>query len=139
MIVLDTNVLSETLQPSPDATVMTWLAAQPGATLFTTSVNKAEILYGLYRLPEGSRKDALSNAIGAIFSEDFADRLLSFDSTAAEAYAEISVSRKNRGRLISQPDAMIAAITRSRGAMLATRNGKDFTDCGIAIIDPWVD
>ena len=32
---------------------------------------------------------------------------------------------------------MIAAITRSRGASLATRNIKDFIDCGIELIDTW--
>lgn len=32
---------------------------------------------------------------------------------------------------------MIAAIARSRGATLATRNIKDFSDCGIDPINPW--
>src|ERR1700730_11359268 len=116
MIVLDTNVLSETLRPAPEARVIAWLTAQPGTAIFTTSVTKAEILYGLHVLSDGSRKDGLSTAIGAIFNEDFAGRLLSFDSDAADAYAEIAVSRRNDGRPISQLDAMIAAITRSRGA-----------------------
>jgi predicted nucleic acid-binding protein len=34
---------------------------------------------------------------------------------------------------------MIAAAAASRGAQLATRNTRDFTDCGIELIDPWVD
>jgi toxin FitB len=137
MIVLDTNVLSETLRPIPDPQVMAWLAAQPRAALFTTAVTEAEILYGLRLLPEGTRKEALSIAIKAIFDEDFASTLLSFDSDAADQYAQIAVTRRNGGRPISQFDAMIAAITRSRGATLATRNVKDFVDCGIPIIDPW--
>jgi toxin FitB len=41
------------------------------------------------------------------------------------------------GRPISQLDARIAAISRSRGAALATRNIEDFADCGIKIINPW--
>jgi predicted nucleic acid-binding protein len=137
MIVLDTNVLSETLRPIPDPQVMAWLAAQPRAALFTTAVTEAEILYGLGLLPEGTRKEALSIAIKAIFDEDFVSTLLSFDSDAADQYAQIAVTRRNGGRPISQFDAMIAAITRSRGATLATRNVKDFVDCGIPIIDPW--
>jgi predicted nucleic acid-binding protein len=32
---------------------------------------------------------------------------------------------------------MIAAIAKSRGASLATRNIKDFSDCGIETINPW--
>ncbi|ABE36584.1 putative pilT-type plasmid stability protein [Paraburkholderia xenovorans LB400] len=47
MIVLDTNVLSEMLRRLPGVEVMAWLAAQPRAALFTTTVIRADILYGL--------------------------------------------------------------------------------------------
>lgn len=137
MIVLDTNVLSEILRPAPDSRVMAWLALQPRAALFTTTVTEAEILYGVRLLADGSRKEALSIAIEDIFDKDFAGRLLSFDSDAADMYADIAASRRNSGRPISQFDAMIAAVTKSRGATLATRNVKDFVNCGVAIVDPW--
>jgi toxin FitB len=137
MIVLDTNVLSEILRPAPDSRVMAWLALQPRAALFTTTVTEAEILYGVRLLADGSRKEALSIAIEDISDKDFADRLLSFDSDAAAMYADIAASRRNSGRPISQFDAMIAAVTKSRGATLATRNVKDFVNCGVAIVDPW--
>jgi predicted nucleic acid-binding protein len=139
MIVLDTNVLSETLRSAPDPRVIEWFRAQKRAALFTTTITRAEILYGLGLLAEGSRKQALSSAIKAVFEEDFAGRLLSFDSDAADLYADIAVSRRNAGKQISQFDAMIAAVARSRGATLATRNVKDFIDCGIALVDPWAD
>ena len=45
MIVLDTNVLSELMRSEPAATMFAWVSAQPRATLYTTSVSKAEILY----------------------------------------------------------------------------------------------
>lgn len=137
MIILDTNVLSETLRAAPDPRVIEWLRAQRRAALFTTTITRAEILYGLGLLADGSRKQALSAAIDAIFEEDFAGRLLSFDSDAADLYATIAVSRKSAGKQISQFDAMIAAVARSAGATLATRNVKDFADCGITVIDPW--
>jgi hypothetical protein len=94
-------------------------------------------LYGLGLLADGPRKQALSVAVQAIFEEDFAGRLLTFDSDAADLYATIAVSRRSAGKQISQFDAMIAAVARSTGATLATRNVKDFVDCGIAVIDPW--
>lgn len=137
MIVLDTNVLSELLRPAPNAAVLAWLADQPRAALFTTTVIRAEILYGVRLLPEGARKQALLGATRAIFDEDFAGQVLSFDSDAADAYAEIAASRRSAGKPISQFDAMIAAVARSRGASLATRNVKDFVGCGIEVIDPW--
>jgi predicted nucleic acid-binding protein len=31
------------------------------------------------------------------------------------------------------------AITRSRGAILATRNAKDFDGCNIEVVNPWIE
>ncbi|WP_250451888.1 type II toxin-antitoxin system VapC family toxin [Caballeronia sp. ATUFL_M2_KS44] len=137
MIVLDTNVLSEVLRPAPEPRVLSWLANQPRAALFTTSVTRGEIFYGIRLLPAGARREALWAATQVIFDEDFAGRVLNFDSDAADAYARIAVSRRSAGKPISQFDAMIAAVTLSRGASLATRNVKDFVECEIEIIDPW--
>jgi len=138
MIILDTNVLSECLKPAPDVSVVEWMAAQPRVSLFTTTVVEAEILYGVCLLPDGARKNALNKQISAIFTEDLSGRVIPFDRACAAAYADIAAQRKAMGQPISQFDAMIAAATRSRGAMLATRNVRDFAHCGIKLIDPWV-
>jgi hypothetical protein len=139
MIVLDTNVLSELLRAAPEPRVLTWLAEQPRASLFTTAVTQGEILYGIRLLPDGQRRRKLADAALAIFNEDFAGRVLSFDGDSADTYAEIGASRRAAGRPISQFDALIAAMTRSRGACLATRNVKDFDDCGIDVVNPWTE
>ena len=137
MIVLDNNVLSEVLRPVPDPSVLDWLTNLPRASLFTTTVTRGEILYGIRLLSDGKRRRGLWDAATKIFDEDFADQVLSFDSDAADMYAEIAASRRTAGKPISQFDAMIAAMARSRGASLATRNAKDFEDCGVDVIDPW--
>lgn len=137
MILLDTNVLSETLRTAPDETVLRWLALQPRASLFTTTVTRAELLYGANVLPQGQRRELLAGAIRDIFNEDFAGRVMCFDNDAADAYGQIAAARKACGKPISQFDAMIAAIAKSRGATLATRNVKDFIECGLDIINPW--
>lgn len=137
MIVLDTNVLWETLRPQPDDSVLAWLATLPVASVFTTTITRAEILYGLCLLPAGRRRDKLRHAVTAIFREDFPRRMLAFDSPAADAYAHIAAARRHAGGPIGQLDAMIAAVTCSRGAVLATRNTKDFVDCDIELVNPW--
>ncbi|MBA2666624.1 MAG: type II toxin-antitoxin system VapC family toxin [Trueperaceae bacterium] len=137
MILLDTNVVSDTLQPAPDERVAVWLSRQPRAALFTSTVTRAELLYGVRLLPDGRRRDHLFEAVSRIVDEGFAGRVLAFDSDAADAYADIASSRRKGGRPISQFDAMIAAIARSRGAVLATRNTKDFDDCGVDVTNPW--
>jgi predicted nucleic acid-binding protein len=137
MIVLDTNVISELLRPKADAAVEAWLADQPTASIFTTTIAEAEILYGVRLLPDGRRKKELLAAIEPIFAEDFAGRVLPFDEDAADSYATLAVARRQAGRPISQFDAQIAAIAVSRGAAIATRNVSDFADVGVAVIDPW--
>jgi hypothetical protein len=137
MIILDTNVLSEILRPQPEPVVLAWMSSKARSSLFTTSVTRAEILYGLRLLPEGARRQGLWAAALAIFDVDFSGQTLNFDNGAADAFAEIAASRRTAGRPISQFDAMIAAMARSRGASLATRNVRDFESCGITLINPW--
>jgi predicted nucleic acid-binding protein len=137
VIVLDTNIISEMMRPNPEIRVVEWLAAQPLSSMFTTTVTQAEILYGLALLPEGRRRDDLVAAVRPIFDETMAGRILPFDGDAARAYPAIVVDRRQSGHPISQFDAQIAAIVRSRGASLATRNTRDFAGCGIDMIDPW--
>jgi toxin FitB len=136
VIVLDTNVISELMRLEPHPAVVAWIAAQPNATLCTTSVNKAEILYGIVALPEG-RRAALLTAAGAMFAEDLADRVLPFDSAAAARYGEIVTTRGRAGRPIEAFDALIAATALAAGANIATRDVRGFEGLGLTLIDPW--
>lgn len=137
MIVLDTNVIAELMRGTPNERVLAWIGDLPNTGLFTTTLTQAEVFYGLSLLPTGRRRTDLMQSARPIFETDFAGRVLSFDSDAALAYAEIAAERRRVGRPISQMDGQIAAIVRSRGARLATRNTRDFLACGITLIDPW--
>ena len=137
MIILDTNVLSELMRSAPATAVTNWVATQSAANLFITTITQAEILHGVLLLPQGRRRDAIEAAADAMFEADFAGRILPFSSHAAHGYAEIAVARRHSGRPISQFDAQIAAIAKSTGAGVATRNVPEFEGCGIKVIDPW--
>jgi toxin FitB len=92
MIVLDTNVLSELMRSAPDAAVIAWMAGRPRDEICTTSVNKAEILFGIGLLPEGRRRAKLAAVADAMFGKEFAGRMLPFDASAAVHYADIVVT-----------------------------------------------
>ena len=136
MIVLDTNVVSELMRPEPAPQVATWVRNRDRHELLTTAITLAEIRYGIARLPDGRRKQALLGAANDIF-RTFTNQVLPVDLAAAEHYAAIASSRERSGNPISGFDALIAAVCRSRGAALATRNLTDFDGTGIEIIDPW--
>jgi predicted nucleic acid-binding protein len=72
-----------------------------------------------------------------MFEAEFAGRIPGFDGAAAREFADIAATRRQLGRPIAQADAQIAAIVRSRGAALASRNSADFAHCGIPVITPW--
>lgn len=136
-IVLDTNVISELIQPRGATIIRNWLARQDGASLYTTSITHAEILYGIQILPTGRRREQLLNGASTVFERHLSTRILSFDQQAAIRYAQLSAHRRQLGRPFSQFDAQIAAICSVHHATLATRNIRDFLDCDIELINPW--
>jgi predicted nucleic acid-binding protein len=138
--ILDTNVVSEPMRPSPSATVLAWLSRKPDdGHFFLTTITVAEILFGIELLPKGRRHDRMHAQAKATFADDFAGRILPFDEAAARAFPEIAAARRAQGRPISEFDAPIAAIARSRGAVLATRNIAHFEGCGLRLVNPWQD
>lgn len=127
MIVLDTNVISETMKPAPAPAVLAWLNHQAADTLYLSSVTMAELLFGVGALPAGKRRDALAHAVDGVMAL-FRDRILPFDSAAARHYA---------GRGFPTPDGYIAAIAVSRGFIVASRDTAPFAAAGVTVIDPW--
>lgn len=137
MIVLDTNVISETFRPQPDASVVAWLESLTGDVAIT-AVTLAELLAGVRRLPDGRRKSGLYARIEAAVEPYRGDgSVLPFDEACAGHYADILVARDVAGWPISTADAQIAAICRAHNATCATRNLKDFAHAGVELVNPW--
>jgi predicted nucleic acid-binding protein len=137
VIILDTNVVSELMRGGTPP-FSAWLERAAGADLVTTAVTRAEIRYGIARLPEGERRRRLEAAADEVFST-MADKVLAFDNRAADECGPLVADRERIGRPIGVADALIAAVARSRRATVATRNTTDFEGCGIAVVDPWVE
>lgn len=53
MIVLDTNVVSEAMRPSPASAVRRWLNEQVMESLYLTTVTLADLSFGIQALPLG--------------------------------------------------------------------------------------
>ena len=137
MFAIDTNVASELIRPAPAPAVEAWIAERDLREMYLTAVTEAELRYGVAILPHGRRRRALEAAMSRWLDQGFRGRVLPFDSAAARAYAEIAADRRQAGRPIGEADCQIAAICRSRGAVLVTRNVRDFHGAGVEVADPW--
>ena len=137
MILIDTNVISETMRPEPDQAVVAWMNAQSWDSFFLCAPVLAELHYGIGRLAKGRRKEFLTTALDRIENELYYGRILSFDQLAAASYGRITVKREQQGRRLAQMDALIAAIALTHGATLATRDTSGFADLGIEVVNPF--
>ena len=133
MILLDTNVVSEAMRPTPDRNVLAWLDAQAAETLYLSTVSLSELLFGIESLPAGKRRQALAEQVIALFGE----RIVAFDLAAAHEYPKLVMRARRHGQPITVADAQIAAIAASRNFSVATRDEAPFQAAGVPIINPW--
>ena len=121
----------------PASSVLSWLNAQNSTSLYLTTITIAEVSFGLRTMPQGKRRDMLAERFEQFVTTAFEQRILSFDEDAAKVYGEVMGYRREIGRPISSLDGQIAAIARSRGFCVATRNIKDFEECQVDVINPF--
>lgn len=137
MILLDTNVISEPLRPAPSPAVIAWLDEQTTETLYLSAVSVAELHHGIATLPAGRRRNSLRKALEEQVLSLFADRVLAFDTEAAQVCAELRVRARKAGRGVGVADSYIASIAVANGLVVATRDTGPFKAMGVEVIDPW--
>ena len=135
MIFVDTNVISETMNRTPDPAVMAWLERHD-AELAVPTVAIAEIAFGIERIRPAERAAKLERSL-LDWRKRFTGRMFGLTEEAALAYGEIMGAAQRQGRPMSVQDGMIAAIARVNGGRLATRNLRDFETTGLSLVSPW--
>ena len=135
LVVLDTDVVPELMDPSPDAGVVDWLRRQPPGDLRTTATTLAELEHGLARLHPGRRREVLAASADRVFSSS--DTVLPFDAAAAARCGSVVHEREAVGSPVAIVDAQIATICLARRTVLATRNTDDVVDLDLPLVDPW--
>jgi predicted nucleic acid-binding protein len=130
--VLDTNAVSETVKPRPDPGFVSWHGAQDPAHLFITTITLAEVWNGFHNLqPEHPDYDRIKT-FASNLPRKF--RVLNFDSRAAAIWGEMTA---HAGGPLPLRDSFIAAIVRSRGYRIVTRDATPFERMGCKVVDPW--
>lgn len=137
MILLDTNVISALMRPVPEQLVLRWLDSQAKSSIWITSITVMELRYGLHIMPQGRRRDGMSQSLEILLAEKIEGRVAPFDSGAAQEAGDLMASRKRQGRPGDYRDTMIAGIALSTRATLATGNTAHFADLSVPVVNPW--
>lgn len=137
MILLDTNVISEPLRPQPQASVTAWLDQQPVEMLYLSAITVAELRFGIAILPDGRKKQLLSERLEQAVLPLFAGRILDFGIEAAAAYAQVRAKARVAGYAVAAADGYIAAIARAHDFAVATRDTSPFAAAGLSVINPF--
>jgi predicted nucleic acid-binding protein len=133
---LDTNIISNIVKPTPSESLMAWMTAQNDDDLFIASFTVAELRRGVLEKPAGKRRDQLE---AWFFGPEgpqalFAGRVLPFDEGAALIWARLMADGKAKGRPRSALDTIIAAVAEANGCTVVTNNEKDFA--GVQTLNP---
>jgi predicted nucleic acid-binding protein len=137
MIIVDTNVISEPMRPTPDLRVLAWIDRQRTEDLYFSAVNLAELMSGIERLPDGRRKHTLRTIADDMVENHFKHRILTFDAGCALKLAELYNKAVSKGYNIEFADCQIAAIAAVHGFVIATRDEAPFKAAGLPTINPW--
>ncbi|MGZ8362426.1 MAG: PIN domain-containing protein [Caulobacteraceae bacterium] len=125
---LDTNIVSNAVKAEPSKALTGWLAQQPDADLYISSITLAEIARGIFEMPQGKKQLQLEAWLRGPDGPEvlFAGRILGFDEAAAMTWARLMAEGKAASKTRSAIDTMIAAIAINAGCVVATANERHF-------------
>lgn len=137
MIILDTNIISESWLPRPSPSVINWLAKQIPSNIFLCAPVIAELAFGAQRSFRRQSAKKYLNRLESLLSTDISDRVLHLDLASALLAGQLRATREALGRPVATTDMMIAAIALHHNMTLATRNIRDFDGLEVKLINPF--
>jgi predicted nucleic acid-binding protein len=125
---LDTNIISQAIKPSPPDALVQWMANQADEDLLIASLSLAEIQRGILQMPEGRKKRDLEGWFSGPKGPQalFRHRVLPFDERAALAWAQLMAEGTIKGQPRSALDMIVAATAAVHACIVVTDNEKDF-------------
>ncbi len=126
----DTNVLSELARPLPNPGVFRWASQVSPINLSAVTVD--EIYFGLTRRPNTRILTWFETLLTTKC------RVLPVTVEIAKLAGQLRGQLSVKGQVRTQADMLIAATALVYGFTLVTRNERDFQDCGLILLNPFV-
>ena len=130
---LDTNVISEFSKRRPNQSITDFVASLPTEGTWLSVMSLGEIRRGveieLARNPDSGK--SIERWL-EVTEEQFSARLLPITAEIAHRWGTISADR-------TRPiiDTLLAATALVHDLTVVTRNERDFSDLGVAVLNPW--
>ena len=135
---LETNVISELVNPKPNANVVRWIDETDETMLFLSVLTLGEIRNGIVRLRPGSRRGRLESWLEVDLRSRFQDRILSIDEGVADRWGTISALAAGCGKPAPVVDGLLAATALQHNLTFVTRNTSDVAGTGVSTVNPWL-
>lgn len=132
---VDTNVLSEAQRTKGHPAVRAMLESIPEQDLYISVITLGEIRRGIAKLPGGKRREELQ-AWFSLAEMHFRDRILPIGPDIALRWGELTARLETSGKTLHVADGLIAATALHHGLALLTRNGTDFVETGVTVVNP---
>ena len=131
MYVLDTDMLIYMMKGNE--VIEKKIQYMDHTTIFTTVINKAELLYGAYKSNRQTKSlQALNMLLSNIHYLDITHKTL-------DIFARDKAKLANSGEIIADMDLLIASICKTHQAILVTNNHKHFKRIKDLLLENWLE
>lgn len=134
---LDTNAISELTKPRPNTGFLQWLETAPEYRLYLSVLTIGELVSGIDRLPESTKKRELSTWLSGDLVARFGERILPVDFDAANVWGRLEGEARGKGTVLPVIDGLLAATAFVHGLAIVTRNTRDFASLPVRVEHPW--
>jgi predicted nucleic acid-binding protein len=135
---LDTNVVSELVSPSPNDRVSRWVEQTDESILFLSVLTLGEIRNGVERLRPGRRRGRLESWLQVDLPRRFQDRILPVTAAIADRWGAAAAIAGAKGKPIPVIDGLLAATALHHDLTLVTRSTSDVSGTGVSTLNPWL-
>jgi len=134
---LDTNILSDMTKLRPNKGIFEWFSNTSEKNMYISVMSIGEIVYGIEKLPDGTKKANLSDWLEVVIYDGFDGRILDINTNVMTIWGEMWAKFH---RSLQIQDTLIAATAITYDMTIVTRNVKDFIDIAyVNVLNPWTD